>query len=91
MKKVLVLVAVAIVWGGGLCPAFAGEPVIKHIEDALTGNNDYLETRVYVAKTIDLEKVPYAKALNADLRIKVSTLIGEGSFKTGILECGLEW
>ena len=91
MKNFLVLLAVLAIVGGGTCPAFAGEPVIKHIEDALTGNNDFLETRVYIAKTIDLENVPYAKALNADLRIKVSTLLGEGSFRTGILEMGIEW
>ena len=90
MKKLLVLLAVvALVAIAG--SAYAGEPVIKHIGDALTGRNDFLETRVYVAKTIDLENVPYAKALNADLRIKVSTLLGEGSFRNGILECGLEW
>ncbi len=90
MKKLIVALAVlAIVGVSGL--AFAGDPVIDHIGDALTGRNDFLETRVYVAKTIDLENVPYAKALNADLRIKVSTFIGEGSFRTGILECGLEF
>lgn len=71
--------------------AFAGEPVINHLADALSGHNDFIETNAYVAKTISLENVPYANVLNADLRIKASTPIGTDSFRKGIVEVGLEW
>ncbi len=71
--------------------AYAGEPVINHIADAFSGKNDYIETWGYVAKTIDLEGMPFIGVLNADLRIKASTPIGENSFRKGILEVGLEF
>ena len=70
---------------------FAGEPVINHIVDLATGNNDFIETRIYGAVTVDLEEVPYLNVLNADLRIKLGTKIGDGAFRSGILETGLEW
>ena len=70
---------------------FAGEPVINHIADAFSGHNDYIETWMYGAVTIDLEKVPLVNILNADLRIKMSTPIGNYCFEKGILETGLEW
>ena len=70
---------------------FAGEPVINHIADAFSGHNDYIETWGYVAKTIDLEGMPLVGILNADLRIKASTPIGDDSFRKGILEVGLEF
>jgi len=72
-------------------PVFAGEPVINHIADAFSGHNDYIETWGYVAKTIDSEKLPFISVLNADLRIKMSTPIGNDSFEKGILEVGLEF
>ena len=70
---------------------FAGEPAIKHLGDILTADNDYLETNIYVAKTISLEKTPYLNVLNADLRVKLSTPIGDGFVRSGILEVGLEF
>jgi len=72
-------------------PVFAGEPVINHIADLASGHNDYIETWGYVAKTIDLEGMPFIGVLNADLRIKASTPIGDNSFREGILEVGLEF
>ena len=89
--KAIVLVLTLMLIGGGACPAFAGEPVINHIADAFSGHNDYIETWGYVAKTINLEKVPFVSILNADLRIKMATPIGEESFEKGILEVGLEF
>ncbi len=71
-------------------PVFA-DTVADHLGDALTGKNQYIETNMYMAKTISLENVPYAKALNSDLRIKASTPIGNGSFRSGVLEIGLEF
>ncbi len=59
--------------------------------ESSTDSYDYIETNMYVAKTISLENVPYAKVLNADLRIKMSTPIGDNSFRKGILEVGLEF
>ena len=72
-------------------PAFAAEPVIDHLADALSGHNDYIETWGYVAKTISLEKVPFVSVLNADLRLKIGTPIGTDSFRKGIVEVGLEF
>lgn len=72
-------------------PVFAGEPVINHLADFAVGDNDYIETNMYVAKTISLEKTPYLNVLKADLRIKMSTPIGDNSFRKGILEVGLEF
>ncbi len=70
---------------------FAGDPVIDHIGDALSGRNDFINTNMYVAKTISLEKAPFVNVLNADLRIKMSTPIGDGSFRSGELSIGLEF
>ena len=74
-----------------ISPCFAGEPVVNHIADAFSGHNDYIVTRGYVAKTISLEKVPFVSILNADLRVKAGTPIGEGFGRSGVLEVGLEF
>ena len=88
-----IAIAIALILGlmAITSPTFAGEPVINHIADAFSGHNDYIETWGYVAKTISLEKVPYVKVLNADLRIEIATPIGEESFEKGILKVGLEF
>ena len=89
LKKLLVFAfLVALIAIAGSCYA---DTVADHTADALTGKNQYIETNIYVAKTISLEKTPYLNVLNADLRVKLSTPIGDNSFRSGILEVGLEF
>ncbi len=90
-KRVLVLLAVVAMIGGSACPAFAGEPVIKHIGDALVGNNDYIATSGYIAYTVKEDvKIKDIPILPKNLRIKLGTPIGDGAFRTGTLEVGIE-
>ena len=91
MNKWILVLALAILIGGGACPAFAGEPVINHLADLASGHNDYIETWGYVAKTISLEEVPFISILNADSRVEMATPIGDDSFRKGILKVGLEF
>ena len=89
MKKLLVLLAiVAMVGGGGACPAFA-DNVFDDAGDILKGRNEDFLVDLYVAKTISLEKVPYNAG--ADLRIKLSTPYGDTFFERGALSIGLEF
>lgn len=90
MKKLIVLLAiVAIVGVSGL--VFAGEPVIKHIGDALVGNNDFLNTSAYIAYTTkDTLSIKGIPVVPKGIRVKLGTPIGNGSFRTGTLEVGWE-
>lgn len=59
--------------------------------DILKGRNEDIPLSLYLAKTVELEKIPVINILNADLRFKISTPYGDEFFERGMLEVGLEF
>ena len=72
-----------------VAPAFA-DNFFDDFTDVIKGRNEDLPMRVYGAITIQKDK-PVLNLLNADLRIKASTPLGDKFFEEGLIETGLEW
>ncbi|HEB13620.1 MAG TPA: hypothetical protein ENI13_01420 [candidate division CPR3 bacterium] len=90
IKKLIMILAVLAIGGGGSCPALA-DTVLDHLGDAMTGRNDYIETSAYIAYTTkDTLSIKGIPIIPKGVRIKLGTPIGDGAFRSGTLQVGIE-